>query len=72
MVKMTSYDENIKKIEKFRKIDFFFFCSDGPGEAAGPPESRNEGKYIFCMKKNMKTKVVQFFALISVDPSVKI
>ena len=38
------------------------------------PEGGNEGKlanYIFFMKKNMKTKVVQFFALISVDPTVK-
>ena len=38
------------------------------------PEVGNEAKlanYIFFMKKNMKTKVVQFFALISVDPTVK-
>ena len=39
------------------------------------PEVGNEGKlanYIFFHEKNMKTKVVQLFALISVDPSVKI
>ena len=38
MVKMTSYDENIKKSKNFEKSIFSFFCSDGPGEAAEPPE----------------------------------
>ena len=33
MVKMTSYDENIKKSKNFKKSIFFFFCSDGPGDA---------------------------------------
>ena len=41
-------------------------------DATGRKRRKISKLYIFYEKKNMKTKVVQFFALISVDPSVKI
>ena len=58
MVKMTSYDENIKKSKNFEKSIFSFFVPMALGKPPGRPGAGTEEKNIFFMKKNMKTKVV--------------